>query len=109
MSWTIDVDDLPDLARGAALLGTGGGGDPLIGMLLVKAAIEEHGPVTVLDPSEVPDDALVIPTAQMGAPTVVLERLPAGPEPLGASVGSRHTSAGPPRRRCRSSAAASTR
>lgn len=84
MSWTIDVDDLPDLARGAALLGTGGGGDPLIGMLLVKAAIEEHGPVTVLDPSEVPDDALVIPTAQMGAPTVVLERLPAGPEPLGA-------------------------
>ncbi len=26
--------------------------------------------MTVLDPSEVPDDALVIPTAQMGAPTV---------------------------------------
>jgi len=84
MSWILDVDDLPDLARGAALLGTGGGGDPTIGMLLVRAAIEQHGPVTILDPSEVPDDALVIPTAQMGAPTVVLERIPAGPEPLGA-------------------------
>ena len=84
MSWTIDVDDLPDLARGAAILGTGGGGDPTVGMLLVRAAITEHGPVTILDPDEVPDDALVIPTAQMGAPTVVLERLPAGPEPLGA-------------------------
>ena len=42
MSWTIDVDDLPDLARGAAILGTGGGGDPTVGMLLVRAAITEH-------------------------------------------------------------------
>jgi DUF917 family protein len=84
MSWQMTIEDLPDLARGAALLGTGGGGDPTIGMLLVRAAMEEHGPVTILDPDEVDDDALVIPTAQMGAPTVVLERIPAGPEPLGA-------------------------
>jgi DUF917 family protein len=109
MSWILDVDDLPDLARGAALLGTGGGGDPTIGMLLVRAAIEQHGPVTILDPSEVPDDALVIPTAQMGAPTVVLERIPAGPEPLGALRRLEATWAGRRPRRCPSSAAASTR
>ena len=71
-------DDLPDLARGAAVLGTGGGGDPYVGRLMVRQAIREHGPVTVLDPDEVADDALVIPTAQMGAPTVMFEKLPAG-------------------------------
>ncbi|HEY0247624.1 MAG TPA: DUF917 domain-containing protein [Gryllotalpicola sp.] len=84
MSWQIGPDDLPALALGATLLGTGGGGDPLIGRLLVEAAMREHGPVTVLDPDELDDDMLVIPTAQMGAPTVVLERIPAGPEPLAA-------------------------
>ncbi|MEV6642615.1 DUF917 domain-containing protein [Amycolatopsis sp. NPDC051371] len=82
MSWTLTEDDLPDLARGAAVLGTGGGGDPYVGRLLVREAIREHGPITVLDPSEVDDDALVIPTAQMGAPTVVHEKLPNGSEPV---------------------------
>lgn len=82
MSWTLTEDDLPDLARGAAVLGTGGGGDPYVGRLLVREAIREHGPITVLDPSEVDDDALVVPTAQMGAPTVVHEKLPNGEEPV---------------------------
>jgi DUF917 family protein len=82
MSWQLTEDQLPDLARGAAVLGTGGGGDPYVGQLLVRSAIREHGPVTVLDPSEVDDDALVIPTAQMGAPTVVFEKLPRGTEPV---------------------------
>ncbi|MDT7797765.1 MAG: uncharacterized protein QOI78_1198 [Actinomycetota bacterium] len=58
MSWTLTEDDLPDLARGAAVLGTGGGGDPYVGRLLVREAIRAHGPVTILDPSEVDDDAL---------------------------------------------------
>ncbi|MET8996015.1 DUF917 domain-containing protein [Amycolatopsis sp. NPDC004169] len=82
MSWTLTEDDLPDLARGAAVLGTGGGGDPYVGRLLVREAIREHGPVTVLDPAEVDDAALVVPTAQMGAPTVVHEKLPSGAEPV---------------------------
>ena len=80
MSWTLDLDALPDLSRGAALLGTGGGGDPYIGRLMVEAAVREHGPITVLDPDEVPDDAVVIPTAMMGAPTVMVEKIPRGDE-----------------------------
>jgi len=84
MSWLLGPDDLPALALGATLLGTGGGGDPLIGRLLVEEAMRAHGPVTILDPDELDDEMLVIPTAQMGAPTVVLERIPAGPEPLAA-------------------------
>jgi DUF917 family protein len=82
MPWQITENELPDLARGAAVLGTGGGGDPYVGQLLVRQAIREHGPVTVLDPDEIDPDALVIPTAQMGAPTVVFEKLPSGTEPI---------------------------
>ena len=37
MSWTLRTADLDDLARGAALLGTGGGGDPFVGKMLVTA------------------------------------------------------------------------
>ncbi|TDD47887.1 DUF917 domain-containing protein [Saccharopolyspora elongata] len=84
MSWQLTEEHLEDLARGAALLGTGGGGDPYVGRLLVQQAIRESGPITVLDPSEVDDDALVIPTAQMGAPTVVHEKIPSGDEPVSA-------------------------
>lgn len=80
MSWTLGPDDLPDLARGAALLGTGGGGDPHIGRLMATQAMREHGPVTVLDPDELPDSAFVVPTAMMGAPTVMIEKIPRGDE-----------------------------
>lgn len=72
--------DLKDLCRGAAFLGTGGGGDPYIGRLLVEHAMDEAHDVTIIDPSEVPDDALVLPTAMMGAPTVLVEKLPRGDE-----------------------------
>ncbi len=80
MSWQLTERHLADLARGAAVLGTGGGGDPYVGQLLVRQAIHEFGSVTVLDPDEVDGDALVVPTAQMGAPTVVFEKLPRGTE-----------------------------
>jgi hypothetical protein len=36
--------------------------------------------VELLDPDEIADDALVIPTASMGAPTVGIEKLPSGTE-----------------------------
>jgi DUF917 family protein len=74
--------EIDDLAVGAAVLGTGGGGDPYIGTLLAKEAIRAHGPVTVVDVDEVADDALVVPAAMMGAPTVMVEKMPAGDEIL---------------------------
>jgi DUF917 family protein len=76
----IEISQLADIARGAAVLGTGGGGDPYVGRLLAEQALREHGPVTLVDPSEVPDDAVVVPAALMGAPTVMLEKLPRGDE-----------------------------
>jgi len=80
MSWTLTAADLPDLARGATLLGTGGGGDPYIGQMLVEQVLGDGG-ITILDPDELADDLFVIPTAQMGAPTVMVEKIPAGTEP----------------------------
>ncbi len=72
----IERSDIEEIALGAALLGTGGGGDPTIGRLMAETAIDRWGPVTLLDPEEVPDDAWVIPVSAMGAPTVSIEKLP---------------------------------
>ena len=68
--------DLDDLAAGAAILGTGGGGDPHIGRLLAGAAVRAHGPVRVTPLDRVPDDAATVMVAMMGAPTVMVEKLP---------------------------------
>ena len=76
MSWTISAADITDLARGAAVLGTGGGGDPYIGALLATEALREHGDVTVVTLDEVPAEAVVLTVAMMGAPTVMVEKLP---------------------------------
>ena len=70
----IGLEDIDDIALGASLLGAGGGGDPYIGKLMVLSAIRECGPITMLDPEEVADDALVVPIGMMGAPTVLAEK-----------------------------------
>lgn len=72
----ITLADLPDIARGAAVLGTGGGGDPHIGRLLAESALRRHGPVRLTRLADLPDDAVVLPVAMMGAPTVMVEKLP---------------------------------
>ncbi|GAB2942484.1 DUF917 domain-containing protein [Nonomuraea fastidiosa] len=76
MTRTITTADLDDLAAGAAVLGTGGGGDPHIGRLLASAAVVAHGPVELCPLEELPDDAAVLHVAMMGAPTVMVEKLP---------------------------------
>ena len=81
MGLTLTAAELPDLARGAAFLGTGGGGNPYVGRLMVERAMREMGSaLELLDLSDVPDDALLIPTAMMGAPTCIVEKLPRGTE-----------------------------
>jgi uncharacterized protein len=74
--------DLVDIARGSGILGAGGGGDPYIGRLLAEAATTRHGPVTLVTVDEVPADAVVVPVAMLGAPTVSQEKLPNGTETL---------------------------
>ncbi|MCB0079566.1 MAG: DUF917 domain-containing protein [Caldilineaceae bacterium] len=70
--------NIEDLALGAAVLGTGGGGDPYIGMLMARQAIRDYGPVELYTLDELNDDDLIVPTAMMGAPTVMVEKMPNG-------------------------------
>ncbi|UCC84114.1 MAG: DUF917 domain-containing protein [Gemmatimonadota bacterium] len=73
--WQIDEDALESISIGAGILGTGGGGNPYIGMLRARELVREHGPVNVLDLDELPDDSRVICVGGMGAPTVGVEKV----------------------------------
>ena len=74
----VTLDILEDFARGAAFLGTGGGGDPYIGRLAAQHAIEQHGPPEVISLEDLPDDMTVYPVAYIGAPTIFVEKLICG-------------------------------
>lgn len=76
----LGAQEIDDIAVGAAILGSGGGGDPHIGKLMALQAIEQYGPVELVTPDELPPDSLVVPAAMMGAPTVIVEKLPSGDE-----------------------------
>ncbi|MBI3733124.1 MAG: DUF917 domain-containing protein [Chloroflexi bacterium] len=78
------AQNIRDIALGAAVLGTGGGGDPYIGMLMAIQAIEEYGPIHLYSLDEIADDSLIVPSAMMGAPTVIVEKLPKGDETIAA-------------------------
>jgi DUF917 family protein len=82
MARTLERPELVDLALGAAFLGTGGGGNPYLGRLMAQQCIDEGLSINLIDPEELADDALVIPTAMMGAPTVLVEKIPSGEEAL---------------------------
>lgn len=76
----IDRAALADLARGAAFLGSGGGGDPYYGQLLGEAELDRGVAVELVTLDALPDDALVVPCGWIGAPTVSAEKLPNGGE-----------------------------
>ena len=80
----LTADKLRDFARGAAFLGTGGGGDPYVGRLILQQQLASGSSVKLIDPSELNDDDLVVPVANMGAPTVLIERFPNGPAAVAA-------------------------
>lgn len=76
----IQAENIDDIALGATVLGTGGGGDPYVGKLLAKQALRDCGAVQLVTPDEIEDDCLVAQSAMMGAPTVMIEKLPSGTE-----------------------------
>jgi DUF917 family protein len=73
--WQIDEDALESISIGAGILGTGGGGNPYIGMLRARELVRANGPVSVLELEELPDDSRVICVGGMGAPTVGVEKI----------------------------------
>lgn len=63
--------DLIDLVDGAAIFSAGGGGDPEIGYKIANTLSEGDYEVKLVDPSEVPDDAVVVNFACVGATTTI--------------------------------------
>jgi uncharacterized protein len=76
----ITLDELEDLAAGCGILGTGGGGHTYAATLMTRQALEEFGPVRLVDLDDLAPDGLIVPIGTIGAPTVGLEKLPSGTE-----------------------------
>ena len=80
MKRLLDPESLRALARGCAVLGAGGGGDPYLGLLQALQAAEDFGPVPLVDLDELPGDGLIMPCGGIGAPTVSVEKIENGDE-----------------------------
>lgn len=80
----ITESDVDEIALGAAVLGTGGGGDPHVGSLIAKRLIRLHGPVRLIDVDDLEDRDFVVPIGGIGAPSVSVERIQAESELLAA-------------------------
>lgn len=82
--WQLDEARLLAIVTGAAILGTGGGGNPYRGRLFTLNQLRQGRSVRLIAPEEVPDEAMVISVGGMGAPIIGIERIIRGTEALGA-------------------------
>jgi uncharacterized protein len=73
----ITVDDVPALAAGTAIFGTGGGGAVYTPQIMVDSALREFGPVELLSVDDLGPDDLIVLMSGIGAPTVGIEMLSA--------------------------------
>jgi DUF917 family protein len=74
--------DIEALTVGAAIFGTGGGGNPYIGKLRCLQALRNGKRIPLISLSELADDALVATVGGIGAPVVSIEKLEQGEEGL---------------------------
>lgn len=68
------------LEIGAAILGTGGGGNPYIGKLRCRQELRAGRRIGLISLDELPEDALVATVGGIGAPIVSIEKLDEGEE-----------------------------
>lgn len=71
----LDEGHIKDIAIGSAVLGTGGGGNPYLGMLGAIQAIRKHGDLELYSLDELPDDTLAVCPFGIGSPVPFIERL----------------------------------
>ncbi|MGD9916120.1 MAG: DUF917 domain-containing protein [Rhizobiaceae bacterium] len=72
--------DLLPLSIGAALLGTGGGGNPYVGMLRTRELLRKGASVRIVPLDALPDDAWIGEVGGIGAPVVGVEKIEEGGE-----------------------------
>ncbi len=78
--WTLSEDDLDALAIGAAILGTGGGGNPYIGKLRAKQVLRQGYQMKVMPFEGLREHDVVISVGGIGAPIVGIEKFERGDE-----------------------------
>lgn len=83
--WEVVEADLLPISIGAAILGTGGGGNPYLGFLRVREALRSGGTVRVIDPTDIEDDDLLVVVGGMGSPVVSYEKIAQGDEETAAA------------------------
>jgi DUF917 family protein len=71
----LTLDDIESLAVGAWVLGTGGGGNPYVPLLNMRALYKQGHRAHLIPASDLDDDDLVAGAGGMGAPLVGAERL----------------------------------
>jgi len=74
--------ELEAIEIGAAILGTGGGGNPYIGKLRCREELRKGRQIKVIPLDELHDDALVVSLGGIGAPVVGVEKIEQGEECL---------------------------
>ena len=75
MKRELSLDDIESLAVGAWILGTGGGGNPYLPLLNMRALYKEGHRVQLMPAADLADDDLVAGAGGMGAPLVGSERM----------------------------------
>ena len=78
--FVLEEHDLLALSLGAALLGTGGGGNPYIGRLRTRELIRRGARVRVVPLDALADDAMVGRVGGIGAPVIGIEKISQGGE-----------------------------
>ena len=79
--------DLLPISLGAALLGTGGGGNPYVGMLRARELLRKGASVEILPLEAIGDDDWIGSVGGIGAPVVSVEKIKQGRECLRALRG----------------------
>ena len=78
----VTLEDLDAIEIGAAILGTGGGGNPYIGKLRCREELKKGRQIRVIPLDELSDNARVVSLGGIGAPVVGVEKIEQGEECL---------------------------
>jgi DUF917 family protein len=79
---SLGLEDIRALEIGAAILGTGGGGNPYIGRLRTEQQLKAGRTLSLLPLDALGDDDLVVSVGGIGAPVVGIEKIERGDECL---------------------------
>src|SRR6185312_17125445 len=76
----LTMDDIRALEIGAAILGTGGGGNPHIGRLRTEQLLKAGKTIRLIPLSDLGDEDIVVSVGGIGAPVVGIEKIERGDE-----------------------------